>query len=72
MYWFLEKRGVLVTLGTVALLLVEALLLHKREDAREADDIGDELQPAELNSSVFLLLLLFCYINYEVRLHGRA
>lgn len=40
------------------LLLVEALLLHKREDAREADAIGDEL---ELDSSVIVLLLLFCY-----------
>jgi len=29
-----------------AILLVEALLLHKGEDAREADAIGDELQPA--------------------------
>lgn len=58
MYWFLEKRGILVTLGMAELLLVEALLLHKREDAREADAIGDEL---ELDSSVIVLLLLFCY-----------
>jgi len=50
-----------------AILLVEALLLHKREDAREADAIGDELQPAELDSSVLVLLLLFCY----ERPHGR-
>jgi hypothetical protein len=57
----LEKIGILITLGMAALLLVEALLLHKREDAREADAIGDELQPAELDSSVLVLLVLFCY-----------
>jgi hypothetical protein len=63
----LEKTGLLLTLGMAAILLVEALLLHKREDAREADAIGDELQPAELDSSELVLLLLFCY----ERPHGR-
>ena len=54
--WFLEKRGIRITLGTAALLLVEPLLLHKREDAREADAIGDEPWSFE---GVLVLPLIF-------------
>jgi len=54
----LEKRGIRITLGTAALLLVEPLLLHKREDAREADAIGDELWSFE--EGVLVLPLIFC------------
>ena len=52
----MEKRGIRITLGTAALLLVEPLLLHKREDAREADAIGDEPWSFE---GVLVLPLIF-------------
>jgi hypothetical protein len=41
----LEKRGIRIALGTAALLPVEPPPppLHKRDDAREVDAIGDEL-----------------------------
>jgi hypothetical protein len=52
----LEKRGIRITLGTAALLLVEPLLLHKREDAREADAIGDELWSFEERALVLPLM----------------
>ena len=54
----MEKRGIRITLGTAALLLVEPLLLHKSEDAREADAIGDELWSFE--EGVLVLPLIFC------------